>query len=160
MTVAIPLTRGQVALVDEADVEIVNMYAWYAKPWESGFYAAATVGSGRSKRHLRMHRLILPGSAQIDHKNRNGLDNRRENLRPATGTQNSANQSKRLGGTSRFKGVSWDTHNRCWRASIACNRHGINLGRFQSELEAAMAYNTAALRLFGEYARGNEVPNE
>jgi hypothetical protein len=104
-----------------------------------------------------MHTLLMPGAAQIDHRDGDGLNNRRENLRPATRTQNNANQRK-YRGTSRYKGVSWDVSSRRWRARIHCDHRETSLGQFTSEADAARAYNAAALEHFGEYARLNEIP--
>jgi hypothetical protein len=103
-----------------------------------------------------MHKLLIPGVSRIDHRNRDGLDNRRENLRPATQSQNMANSRSRPG-SSLFKGVSWIRRDRRWYASIMFNYRSISLGNYVSEIEAAKAYNAAAIRLFGEYARLNEI---
>lgn len=156
----VPLTRGMVTLVDEADLPLIAGYAWRPQPRSDGkgWYARAYVPGGGRKKVL-MHRLLMPGLRQVDHKNGNGLDNRRStgNLRPATDSQNRANSTRHLVRSSRFKGVRWHKKAKRWETSITLHRRRIHLGCFTSEEDAARAYNVSALRLFGEYARLNEV---
>lgn len=95
----------------------------------------------------------------VDHINGNGLDNRRSNLRLATAFQNLANMAIRPH-TSQYKGVSYYKHRtsyKKWVAEIRCNRKRVRLGAFESEIEAARAYNEAAKNLFGEFARLNPI---
>ena len=107
-----------------------------------------------------MHRQLLPHIRRIDHVNGDGLDNRRANLRPATAGQNQANRSRNTNGTSRFKGVAWFQKSQKWMAKITHNYKQIYLGCYHTEKEAAIAYNVAALELFGEYARLNNINGE
>lgn len=160
------LTRGQVALVDDDDFEWLNRWSWHAVKGKTAkiFYAARMAferkESGGYRRWLVfMHREILgvPKEVEVDHRNFNGCDNQRHNLRPATGTQNQAHRRKWAKGTSKFKGVSWSNARQKWCASIMVKRKSTNLGRFKSETEAAHAYNVAALREFGEFAVLNEL---
>ena len=81
-----------------------------------------------------------------------------ENLRVCTDSQNQSNRRPRDGATSRYKGVSWDAETQKWRAFIYANKKRIFIGRFLTELEAASAYNAAALKYFGEFARINVLP--
>jgi hypothetical protein len=92
---------------------------------------------------------------EVDHKNCNGLDNRRENLRKATTAENMRNSMKRGHSSSRFKGVSLVQRTKEWDVSIRMNYESIRIGRFTSEEEAARAYDEAARRLHGEFARVN-----
>ncbi len=106
--VCIPLQHGHVAFVDEADYHLVAGFHWIARRGCRchGWYAVANVwkGRGRSPTMLQMHALIKPGFPLLDHKDRNGLNNRRNNLRPADGTFNNYNSAKRVGRSS-YRGV-------------------------------------------------------
>jgi hypothetical protein len=142
------------ALVDDADIELVAPYSWYRHSnGHGGFYARAYLpGSGRGAPHGYMHQLLAGRGA--DHENGDGLDNRRANLRVATGSQNMANQGSR-GGTSQYKGVGWHRGAGKWIARITVNYQGRHLGLFADEEAAARAYDAAAFEAWGEYARLN-----
>ena len=148
-TRTIPLTRGFFALVDEEDYSFLSQHSWHANPARVGWYAARTANGTT----VYMHRAIVkPESGEhIDHRNRNGLDNRRCNLRVATLRQNLANSRPRNGCGSRYKGVSWHKQDGLWRAYIA----GKHIGLFRDEVAAALAYDVAALDRWGEFARPN-----
>lgn len=150
--VHVPLSNGGFAIVDAADAELVLSRRWHGKQRrkQSPIYAYTT-----SRRLLlAMHRLVAgatPG-LQVDHRDRDGLNNRRSNLRLCTNAQNQWNRVKVRGG-SQYKGV-----NRCgrkWRAVIRVDGQQVHLGYFRVEEEAAKAYDAAAVQLFGEFARLN-----
>jgi len=151
---------GRVVRVDDHDYAQVAGYTWHV--WErsrgrrraSGPYAITVIRlpDGR-KRVLQMHRLLMPGAAKVDHRDGDGLNNQRYNLREATRQGNSANSQKQRGTSSRFKGVSW--HSGKWEARIKVAGRLRYLGRFAVEAEAARAYDTAAREAFGEFARVN-----
>lgn len=150
---------GRVALVDGEDYDLVMQYQWHVAERVRqgrmyGPYAAARIKceDGRS-REVSMHTL-LTGWPLTDHIDGNGLNNRRSNLRAATHAQNIRNGRSR-GGTSQFKGVTWYPPSRRWRAAIMLNGKYNHLGYFADEAEAARAYDAAALRLHGEFARLN-----
>jgi len=151
---------GRVALVDDADYEIVRSYRWCV--WErprppgrtSGPYAEAFVMRNGRQKHILMHKL-LTGYPKTDHVNGDGLDNQRSNLRPATQGQNAMNRRSKLGTSSKFKGVSWDRKARKWHAFIKLDGRQKHLGFFTEEEAAARAYDSAARELFGEYAKPN-----
>lgn len=113
----------------------------------------------RSPVGILMHREILgaPSRKYVDHKNHNGLDNRRENIRICTNQQNSANSRLRDGRT--WKGVHLDTRGK-FRSSIGISGRTVLIGIFDSELHAAAAYNNKAREAFGEFALVNNLPNE
>jgi len=94
---------------------------------------------------------------QIDHINNFRDDNRVLNLREATNFENQANQKIRKGGTSKYKGVSWDKKHSFWVAMVMLNYKNIFLGYYPDEEEAALAYNKAALEYFGEFAKINDI---
>lgn len=152
MTKLIPLTKGQSAIVDDADFDWLSQWKWcfIAIKRHTGY--AVRHGSGNNKKLIYMHRFIMnaPDGVQIDHKNICGIDNQRSNLRFATVSQNNANTRPR-GKHSPYKGVY--PQKLKWIAVIGKTR----IGSFTSETDAALAYNQAAILQFGEFARLNII---
>jgi hypothetical protein len=164
----IPLTRGQSAMVDDADFDWLNQQKWCA--WKDGFtwYAArhGRVNQGEP-RIVRMHRQLLDAGAKekVDHVDGNGLNNQRSNLRLATKRQNAqGRRRKSLGKSSKYRGVSWVKRDSVWAVSIGAgairtngtrNRKTIMVGYFRNEIEAAKAYDAAARKHFGKFASPN-----
>lgn len=109
-----------------------------------------------------MHTILMrpPPGFGVDHKDGNGLNNTRENLRLALQKQNAKNRQKVAVGSSRFKGVHWSKTHRVWVARIQTDGRGYHLGTFDKEEDAARAYDEAAIRFHGEYARLNLLPNQ
>jgi hypothetical protein len=156
----IPLTKGHVAIIDAEDAPKVNGLSWYALVSASSeqIYAATRDKRVRGKSAiLLMHRLITdaPVGMMVDHENRNGLDNRKGNLRVCTQSQNMANQKRRSIGSSAYKGVSWSKWMNRWKACVQFNYRIVHIGYFSDEIDAAKAYDSKARELFGEYARCN-----
>jgi hypothetical protein len=154
----IPLSQGFVALIDDADFELVGHFRWHMIQVQSGKrYAQRNIrlASGRKTTQL-MHRVIVDYKL-VDHINRNGLDNQRYNLRSASHSQNHANATKlkRSDSTSIYKGVYLNKNR--WIARITLNQRLHYLGSFLTERDAALAYNEAARSVFGEFALLNEV---
>jgi hypothetical protein len=146
--------KGRVALVDDADYDLVIQHPWCVKESakaHSGPYAQTSIYVPQ-KRTVQMHKLIT-GWPRTDHINHDGLDNRRENLRPATPGQNCANSRKRAQASSIYKGVSLSSGGKYLAA--ACKGKIMPLGSFDNELHAAMAYDIVAAKLFGEFAHPN-----
>lgn len=149
----IPLTQGLVALVDEEDYDIVRVHKWLAHRDGRTFYAERAVArEGGRQRTVRLH-TFLTGWPLVDHRNGDGLDNRRANLRPATKSQNSANRPIGRNNSSGFKGV--DRNKGQWRAQIRVSGTKFHLGYFDSAEAAAGAYDLAAVEAFGEFATLN-----
>lgn len=159
----IPLTQGKFATVDMIDYEWLMQWQWYAERDRSGYrerwYARRSEHYKGRCVGIRMHREIasmagLPFARIYDHRNGNGLDNRRENIRPATHRQNTANSRYQTPSQSHQKGVRWREMQGKWEARIVFNRRYHYLGLFEFKQEAAKAYMVAAKRLFGEFAHG------
>lgn len=146
----IPLTMGRFAIVDAEDYPALAEYEWFAKSAGSHVYAARK-DKGKV---LKMHREILnaPSHLLVDHIDHSGLNNRRANLRLATCAQNSRNQKKTAMATSKYKGVCWSRRYRKWAAQITADRKNYHLGYFNSETDAAHAYDKAAKKLHRAFA--------
>jgi len=152
----IPLSQGLFALVDNKDYDDLMQFKWFAKKEHGIFYAARTLSVKGKKKTLRMHSFLLKleKGQEGDHRNHEGLDNRRMNLRVCTHSQNSKNRKKTVGTSSRFKGVYWVKRLRKWSCRIGTDgKH--NLGLFADETEAARVYDMKAKELFGEFAQLN-----
>lgn len=146
----IPLTQGKVAFVDDEDYELISKFKWFAERRKHTWYAARNVKMPDGCRRVRrMHQEILDVQ-MVDHCNRNGLDNRRQNLRPATRVGNGANSwSSR--NKSGYRGVSWSKAAMKWRAVIGFRYIGV----FSDPREAAKAYDKEAKAKFGDFAALN-----
>ena len=146
----IPLTQGKFAIVDAEDYDWLSQYKWCAVKSRETFYAQRW-SNGRV---VGMHRVIMhaPKGVICDHKNHNGLDNRKSNLRLCTSAQNQYNKRPKKGCASRYKGVVLRSDCKRWRARIGFNGKRIHLGDFDNQMEAAMAYDNKAVELFGEFA--------
>jgi len=157
----IELTQGYKTMVDDEDFEWLNQWKWHLKNTGKNLYAARGIWDNDrgNNRFIRMHRLIMgaSGSIQVDHINRNTLDNRRCNLRLCDNAQNHWNSGVKRNNTSGFKGVDWLKKNKKWRARLHFHGKEVHIGCFKNKLDAALAYNEAALKYFGEFARLNKI---
>ena len=153
----VPLTKGKIALIDDEDFEIVSQLKWYANEVGNSTYALAFRGG----KGVLMHRLLLgtPGKMKVDHKDGDGLNNQKSNIRLCTTSQNGMNRrpSSIKGKTSRFKGVTWEKYENKWGADLYIKGKHISLGNHEKEVEAARSYNEGALKFFGEFARLNII---
>jgi hypothetical protein len=151
----IPLTQGKVALIDDEDFEFLSSLKWYATKTDKHYYAYR--GAHHRKDVMIMHRVIMncPSGLVVDHIDGNTLNNQKINLRICSRSQNSMNKNVDIDSGSGFKGVSWSKGDGKWRARIRLNGKSIWLGNFCSADEAARAYDNAAKKLFGEFAKTN-----
>jgi hypothetical protein len=155
-----PLSRGKYAIVDPDDYFEIAAYKWCAVRDGQTFYARRSIRTKEGKkRHILMHRQILKVADDmlVDHINRNGLDNRKANVRPATATQNARNRRKisNRGTVSKFKGVCPCVGRMGRQARIRAHGKMEFLGYFYDEVEAAKAYDRAAKKYHGEFASPN-----
>ena len=146
----IPLTQGQVALIDDEDFERVNKFKWQATKKRNGYYARRSVYGGNS---IYLHSFIMNTRSQLDHIDHNGLNCQKINLRLANHSQNQQNTKKKNSGTSQYKGVSWN--GKKWFAQIKINGITKYIGLYDNEIDAAKAYDLEAEKLFGEFAQLN-----
>lgn len=145
--------KGKFALVDDADYKRLSQLVW--RVHATGYVVRGTRKEGIYTTH-RIHREVLgdiPTKMFVDHINGNKLDNRRKNLRVCSPQQNTQNQRPK---TKHYKGLVRRKNRLTWMVKIKCNKKDIYLGDFKDSWEAAKAYNKAAKKYFGEYARLNQ----
>ena len=155
----IELSRGYKAQVDDEDYERVNQFKWHVHPGTNNWYAIRYV-PGEGKNQL-MHRFVLNltnSSTRVDHSpDPSGLNNQRSNIRIASSQTNNYNRRLNTDNTSGFKGVTWHSQAKKWRATIKVNQKKLSLGYFTNPKDAAKAYDTAALQYHGEFAKTNKM---
>lgn len=163
MSKIIKLTQGYTSTIDDEDEEKVEKHSWCVQQYKdktrnTKIYAKCSMKGTQ----ITLHRFILnpPKGIYIDHINGDGLDNRRSNLRFCTKQDNAANRPKdRIkGATSIFKGVYKNKNSGKWIARITVKDKGIYLGCFSVEIDAARAYNEAAIKYFGKFSCLNQLP--
>jgi hypothetical protein len=155
------LSQGMKAVVDDDDYDYLMQFNWHLwRKKENPFYAIRHIWRDGKRTTTTMHQEILkpPIGMICDHINGDGLDNQRRNLRICTHGNNAMNQSShRRKSTSPYKGVSLYNDGIRWRSRIKTKDKIYNLGVFESEIDAALAYNNAAIKMFGEFARCNNI---
>lgn len=149
----IKLTQGKVALVDDASFEELNKNKWCASLGNKTFYAVRGFKKPNGKWSTKaMHRVIFEESKlEIDHRDGNGLNNQKDNLRPCDHSTNNMNKGKLVNNTSGFKGVTWNKSIGKWQAQIKLNKKPIYLGVFPTKEEAYKAYCEAGKKYHGEF---------
>lgn len=151
----IPLSRGLFALVDDADFDNLSAFKWSALKAPRTFYAVRRSNG----KYIYMHREILgitDSKIHTDHRDHDGRNNQRENIRGCTQHQNIMNIQPYKIATSKYKGVC--LYKGKWLAQIKANGRNYSLGSYCSEIKAAMAYNAAAIKYHGEFAYLNKIP--
>ena len=152
----IPLTQGKFALVDDSDFEDLSRWKWY---YVKKGYAVRAGRKGERTNIVSMHRQIMGDNDPrvVDHVNGNGIDNRQANLRWGTVRENGQNKTLARRSKSGYKGVYYCEQLGNWGARIVNQGKLILLGHYPDKHEAAEAYNRAALKYFGEFAKLNVI---
>jgi len=161
----IELTQGYVALVDDKNFDKLNAFKWYAQEVKKddgsilNVYAVRNIYLPNGKRTKQSMQRFIKGitdpKVQVDHFDHNGRNNLESNLRVATDAENSHNQRLHTNNVSGYKGVSWSEETKKWRASIKVDNHNKHLGLFIDILDAAEAYDIAAIKYFGRFSFTN-----
>lgn len=145
-------------IIDDEDYDKVSKFKWYLSRYGYARTSAyiGTINGKEQRIEYRLHRFLLsaPKGKEVDHVNRDKLDNRKHNLRLSTRSQNMANTGLSVDNTTGFRGVS--SHKNAWQASIRFNGKLIYLGRYTSPQKAAKAYNEKAKELFSDFAYIND----
>jgi len=156
----IRLSPTKVTIIDDEDFELIKDFKWCF----DGRYAyrrqhIRMEGRKQISQKIYLHKLLnqTPKGFDTDHINMDKLDNRKSNLRSSTRSGNEANKPKKAGCSSQYKGVCWFKLRKKWKAEIRCNGKGNHIGLFDSETEAALAYNEKALEIHGDFARLNII---
>jgi len=155
----INLGEGRFAIVDQEDFYRLNNFQWGAKGEDQLIYAMRFVIEPNKKgKIVSMHREMMnaPKGLLVDHRNGDTLDNRRSNLRLATHSQNMSNRGKlKKNATSQYIGIHIEKSSGRWVVKTSHNNKSIWIGRFDDEIDAARAYDRAAIKYHGEFARLN-----
>jgi hypothetical protein len=153
----IKLTKGFYTTVDNDLFSVLNQFKWTAMVVKNKVYAYRQTDN--RKNHIYMHRFILNAEkgVEVDHINSNGLDNRKCNLRKVNRSQQMQNTIGWRNSVVPYKGVSlsYDGRSKKYRCRIRVNNKNTMVGRFYTPIQAAVAYDRAALKHFGEFAKTN-----
>jgi hypothetical protein len=154
----IKLTKGFVAMIDDDDYDLLNTHHWYTSisktHHKTNYYACCM----HEYKYMSMHQFIIgkaPKGYIVDHKDGNGLNNRRDNLRYVTKSQNAQNMTTKKTGSSKYKGVAYSKFAKKFQAHYMKDYKHYHLGYFNNEIDAAIAYDSAVRIAFGEFARTN-----
>ncbi len=156
----IPLGKGRYAIVDADVYPGLIQYQWSALKGKRGtLYAYRNVSNGKRHKVSLLHREILSAEKGeiVDHRDRNGLDCRRVNMRLCSQSQNNMNAIKRASTTSQYKGVTWNKDDKIWCSQIHVKGKHLHLALCDSEEDAAIYYNVAAQLFFGRFALLNSI---
>jgi hypothetical protein len=161
MAKEIQLTQGKVAIVDDEDFEYLNQFKWFAsKQKNDKFYVGRNIPvSNKKQSKIWIHRFIMnpEKSMVIDHLDGDPLNNQKKNLRICTHSENMRNRNLYVNNTSGFKGVYWHKTTKKWMSYIRINKKSLYLGIYTCPIDAARAYNEAALKYHGEFAHINKI---
>lgn len=155
--VFLPLGKGHAAVIDFVDFDKVRDFVWCAQRRSQSVHAFRSDRRADGRRtRIYLHNFLLPNVGRVDHRDGDGLNNQRDNLRPASTQQNGRGfRHKAARATSQFRGVSWNSRKQKWIAGITVNYATEHLGGFTVEQDAARAYDVAARKHFGQFATPN-----
>lgn len=154
--IEIPLTNSTlIAVIDDEDYINIGGYNWQLNKHTRTYFATSTICG----KPTMLHYMIWPHKEgfEIDHRDGNGLNNQKSNFRYATHAQNNANKGLTIANTSGYKGICFDRRRNKWQAKICINYKQMGLGNYATKEEAARAYNLAAIKYHGEFARLNQI---
>jgi hypothetical protein len=156
-----PKYGSYVVLVDDEDFDELNQFNWNLEKSKNTFYAKRKTTINKKNCSIKMHRQIMKltkgDGLFVDHKDHNGLNNQKNNLRIATIYQNNQNSTSRKNSTSKYLGVAFFKATKKWHSQISINKKLKHIGFFTTEIEAALAYNKVASENFKEYANLNKI---
>ena len=141
------------AIIDGGDFESVSKYSWWATKGRNTYYAITRIGG----KLTRMHKFLMPGKRWCDHRDGDGLNNQRGNLRRCSPVQNGGNSKMKRTNKSGIKGVSWNKRKGKWESCICIDYKTVHLGCFDDKEMAAQAYQSAAVKRFGEFANPHRI---
>lgn len=157
----IPLTRGFFAKVDDEDYDFLMQWKWHVRKNKNVYYAARDSKRDECGNHpkIHLHRVIMntPANMMVDHKDFNGLNCQKNNMRNCTRSQNAMHSRYHRSISSKYFGVCYDKDRNKWMANLMFNKKAIHIGRFNTEIEAAKARDLMAIKYFGEYANLNQI---
>lgn len=155
LTLKSPKYGVKEVLIDDEDYDKIKGYIWhiYKRPYT--FYCGTFYKIDGKQKTIDLHRFLTncPKGFDVDHINRDGLDNRRSNLRICTRSQNIQNQKIHKDNRYGARGLYWDKSRKKWQVRICINYKTIHIGRFENKEDAINAYNEAAKKYHGEFAR-------
>lgn len=156
----IELSQNKEAIIDVEDIDIVGKHRWCASKDRNTFYALCTARVSINQKTINMHRLLLntPKGLQTDHRDHNGLNNTRNNIRIVTSAENGLNRRSDKGSSSTYLGVSYVPQGKnCWRAVMQIKGVDIKIGAFSVEREAGIARAKAFVEKCGEDANPEQT---
>lgn len=154
------LSKGYIAQVDDEDYELLSQWCWSATKCCDKIYARRTKKYGNKKVHIYLHRFLMnvhlcDKTVFCDHKDRDTLNNQKENLRICTAADNQRNKTKKRNGIHKYIGVS--VNHKRFSASLTHNGKRVYIGTYDTQEEAALAYNNKKIELHGEFANLNQL---